>query len=456
MRKLLTLRLFFKLIELVVQNLIADIFKKNISIKYCIILVFFFSSSIINGQEQKSILKVYLNPIDSDYWWLQKNNNGKYIVDKEIEYEWEFKTLKTEYKISFSNAYKKNQKLDFGESFIKHNFSDQTFLRAGNYYRDFSRYLNDNLSSGSMLVSNNAQAMPKIGLVTSQNIRRNQNVTFDMGISHGFFNKTSYYIKAPVLHEKFIYIKIKKDNHEFGIGAVHEAMWGGNIIYAEGSIPERNFPVTLKNFFKVFIAEDGDYEGGPHANALGNHLGIWDFYYQKNNDNQVLKLYYQHFFEDTSSLRFQNKIDGLWGIELKNYIPNMTLLFEYLDTTNCCINPPYQDDDYYGNYQYVGGWRYKDNIIGNSFVNNLEPSNIWIRNTDLTKLFHIGINGQISSNYYELKASRKININDTIRYKIKIGKIIKDKFDFNVFMVNNNTTSSLGVSMSYLLKISKK
>ena len=132
----------------------------------------------------------------------------------------------------------------------------------------------------------------------------------------------------------------------------------------------------------------------------------------------------------------------------------MTLLLEYLDTTNCCINPPYQDDDYYGNYQYVGGWRYKDNIIGNAFVNNLEPSNIWIRNTDLTKLFYIGINGQISSNYYELKASRKINVNDTIQYKIKVGKIVKDKFNFSVFAVNNNQTSGLGIDISYLLKTS--
>ena len=34
-------------------------------------------------------------------------------------------------------------------------------------------------------------------------------------------------------------------------------------------------------FFKVFISADGEYIDGPHANALGSHLGIWDFYYQK-------------------------------------------------------------------------------------------------------------------------------------------------------------------------------
>ena len=38
----------------------------------------------------------------------------------------------------------------------------------GRYYRDYSRYLNDELSSGSILISNNAQAMPKIGVVSNK------------------------------------------------------------------------------------------------------------------------------------------------------------------------------------------------------------------------------------------------------------------------------------------------
>ena len=76
-------------------------------------------------------------------------------------------------------------------------------------------------------------------------------------------------------------------------------------------------------------------------NAIGNHLGMTELFFQKNNNNQTLKLYYQHFFEDTSGLRFRNEIDGLWGIELKNYIPDTVILFEYLDTTHQDMNPPY-------------------------------------------------------------------------------------------------------------------
>ena len=54
---------------------------------------------------------------------------GKKIINKEVEYEWKLKKLKTEYKISISNAYRKGEKPSLGESFIKYSFSNQTFLR---------------------------------------------------------------------------------------------------------------------------------------------------------------------------------------------------------------------------------------------------------------------------------------------------------------------------------------
>ena len=75
---------------------------------------------------------------------------------------------------------------------------------------------------------------------------------------------------------KFVYINIIKSNYEFGIGFVHEAMWGGSTRLL-GSQPDK-----IQDFLKVFISADGPYkEGEPHANALGNHLGIWDFFYKK-------------------------------------------------------------------------------------------------------------------------------------------------------------------------------
>ena len=58
------------------------------------------------------------------------------------------------------------------ESYLKFNIRDNSYFRAGRYYRDYSRYLNDELSSGSILISNNAQAMPKIGVVSKKKLKR--------------------------------------------------------------------------------------------------------------------------------------------------------------------------------------------------------------------------------------------------------------------------------------------
>ena len=61
---------------------------------------------------------------------------------------------------------------------------------------------------------------------------------------------------------------------------------------------------------------------------------------QKRLRKKNFTVYYQHIFEDTSGLRFHNKTDGLWGIELTNLIKNTTLLLEYLNTKNQFLDPP--------------------------------------------------------------------------------------------------------------------
>ena len=454
------------------------IFLKNIQFKVILISLFGLMS-FTYCQDSVHSFQLSSNQIDNNYWWLTNNNNGKSIQNLEFDYNWKLKKEKTIYQINFSNAYKESNyvftsaynivdkvstKKDyyFGESFIKHSFSNNTFLRIGKYYRDFSQYLNDDLSSGSMLVSKNAQPMPKIGLVTSYTIKKNNNITFDFGIAHGLFDTNNYYTKkAPFLHEKFLYMHAKKNNRQLSLGFVHEAIWGG------ATQEYGSFPSKFEDFLKILISSDGQYEGGPHANALGNHLGIWDFSYQKVMDKKKLKLYYQHFFEDTSSLRFANSIDGLWGIEMDNYIPNTTILIEYLDTSHAYDNPPYQADYYYWNYQYRIGWRYRNNSIGNPFIN---PDN----RLESIKLFHLGVSGLVNdSTYYKILLSKtksrsllelnstayevisinkKIDIPTPTEFKILVGRKVSQQFEINIFMVGNSDNYSVGLSTSYLIK----
>ena len=406
------------------------------------VILSFIANTLLFAQEQEIELKIQSNPESLDSWWLEKNNFGITPTNFDFQGSWKLKTLKTTYTI---NILAQKESVYFNESFIKHNFSDKTFLRVGRYYRDFSHYLNDELSSGHMLISHNAEPMPKVGLVTSQKIKKLKKIDFDFGIAHAIFNQNDFYSEAPMLHEKFLYMNIKNNNYQVSIGFIHEAMWGGNIV----GIGDQ--PNTFKDFLTVFISGDAPLkEGEPHANALGNHLGVWDFYYQKNNNNRILKVYYQHFFEDTSGLRFRNEIDGLWGIELKNYVPETTILFEYLDTTHQNMDPPYVNDAYYNHYEYNLGWSYKNYTLGNPFINHL--------NVEPTEVFHVGVSGKILSNYqYKIKASRRTNINNPIKYKLVIGKTMDNKTKkgipaFNIFIANNdNGKNGVGIGISWKL-----
>lgn len=446
-----------KLINVKSKDIIMFInfYKKNYFIIFTLILI----NTLFS--QNSSTIQFNTFPTNDDYWWLNNNNYGKQLSDTEIEYTFETRSNKTEYKVTISNSFQDNdyvidengnivdqifkgKKLSIGESFVKHNFSEQTFIRIGKYYRDFSKYLNDDLSSGSMLISRNAQPMPKIGLVHKYTF--NDKLDFEVGISHGVFERNNFYSKkAPFLHEKFVYMNFKNNQNKFSVGFVHEAMWAGE------TENYGSFPSSLRDYFKIFVSADGEQvQGSPHANALGNHLGIWDFHYERNINTEKIKIYYQHIFEDTSSLRFANKFDGLWGIELENFIKNHSILLEYLNTSHAYDNPPYQADRYYWNHQYRTGWSYEGNIIGNPYVNaNRSDDTNMTRLKDLTKLVHFGLNGQLSSIYYNIKASRRINSNDFIKYRIEVGKSVNNKLKVSLFVVNNSVNDGLGLSIFY-------
>ena len=412
--------------------------KKNKKIiqnfKRIIILGFFLSVS--NAQETEYKLQ-FSNNSKQSYWWNEQNNFGKYPKQNVIDIFLRHNNSKVEYIINLSNAYSQKNKIKFGETFMKYNFRN-SFIKAGKYYRDFSGYMNDDLSSGSMIISHNAQPINKIGFVGKYSFIKNPNLNFRYGIAHGEFEKNEFYSDEPFLHEKFIYLDFSRTKEvEFSIGFVHAAMWAGTTTEIGSDNNIGNQPDTFNDFLKVFISADGPkLPGEPHANALGSHIGIWDFLVQKNN----LKFYYQHYFEDTSSLRFANKVDGLWGIEVSNFFKNNTILIEYLDTSNCCIDPPYQNDNYYNNYQYKGGWRYKNMIIGNPFVNHKADR-------EKMHLIHLGLKCNFDKNTIKVLGSKKINFTDEIRYGISYERKFA-KFDITLFSTGIGSDRSLGFKIN--------
>ena len=387
------------------------------------------------------------NKADDIYWFLEKNNFGQSSFNKNLKVNYSFKRNGLEILLNIISPYKEyknifnndfeiisrelGQNNFFGESYIKYDLEKNSYVKIGKYYRDFSSYMNDALSSGSLLISNNAQPMPKIGFVQNIDLK-NPIFSFKYGIAHGIFDKNEYYITSPYLHEKFIYLIVQKKNNIFKIGLVHEAMWGGKST-------EYTFPTGFNNFLKVMVSADGpaDNSSGDHINAIGNHLGIWDFYFEKKLLDRKYKFYYQHFFEDTSSFRFANKIDGLWGFEYKN--SSNSFMLEYLDFSNSSIDPPYQDDGYYTHYEYKNGWRYKGNILGNPYINT---------NNSITyyKFLILGISGQNRHFDYLLKSSKNISNDDNILFKISISKEIFQKNRLSLIFANNGEKISYGLS----------
>mgnify|MGYP001203149739 CR=1 FL=1 len=396
--------------------------------------------SQIFSQDFKHNYDIQLNSNLSNHWWSKYNNFGQDPSKIKFDYNSIYQKNKIDYKISISVL---EDKTYFGESFIKSRLFKNTQIKIGRYYKDFSVYLNDDISSGSMLISNNAQPMPKIGLLGSYTSKRNESISFTYGIANAFFKKNNIYIHAPMLHEKFLYLNYMKGNNNFSIGFVHEAMWAG------GTKESGKFPSSFKDFLKVFISADGPkLPGEPHANALGNHLGIWDFYYKRTVKQKILKTYYQHFFEDTSGLRFSNGIDGLWGIELENYIPKTLLLIEYLQTTGQ-DNARY-NDAYYNHYQYNLGWSYNGYTLGNPFINHLEVLPV--------KVVHLGLGGEIYKDYnYRFKVARKVNISDKIKYELIFTKSFNKKnltniSELSIYILNDESMKNgIGVRIFYKL-----
>ena len=394
--------------------------------KFCLILFLFFS--ILFSQEDKKI-SINIYEYDNPEWWSNYNNSGLNFTQSNISLS--YKNILDNYELLI-NTHASDKKIIFAESYISFSKSESYKIKFGRYYRDFSTYLNDELSSGSMLIGKNALPIPKIGLLGEYQIKKNNKFKFTYGLAHSVLDKNDVYNESPFIHEKFLYLIKNDNNYEYGFGFVHEAMWGGST-YLNGK-----FPSSFSDYLKVFISADGEkLEGQPHANALGNHLGIWDFYYRKKNKSNIFKFYYQHFFEDTSGLRFQNRFDGLWGFEYNNLSSKLNYVLEYIDTSNQDRDPPYVNENYYHHSEYKLGWSYKDYVIGNPFINNV-PS----------KIIHSGISMDAFNNYkFKILLSKRIDTNDTLKYSFSFGKVFQN-FTTLIF-INGSKSKNVGLRIDY-------
>jgi len=278
-------------------------------------------------------------------------------------------------------------------------------LRAGLFPMNLGYVGNPELSSGSMAVSNNAVPIPRVSFSTDGFMPVpliGSIVETDFGISHGWFADERY-IQDALLHEKWLYLKLKREDH-FAVhaGLVHEVMWGGN--------GPNTPPVTWDNYWRVFFSRSGgeDASTSDQINAIGNTLGIWDFGLMLPFEEATLDLYYHHFFEGMGGfLRFRNATDGLWGASLdihtsRLFVPD-SLLYERLITK--FQSGEYHDlagvqlggrDSYYYNGAYKTGWTHFGRPIGTALFLTSGSGEDTRISSNRVDVHHYGIGGRLS------------------------------------------------------------
>ena len=252
------------------------------------------------------------------------------------------------------------------------------------------------LTSGSLLFSNNAHPIPRIsigferwtpipGLFGYAEVKG--------GLTHGWAGDNSEVVKGTLIHHKFIGGRIGGNlpvniSYEFH----HVAQWGGySSVYGDLGNDWNAFKAAL-------LVRSGGSMRNDQINAQGNHIGFQKMALDVKGEGWKVSAYWQIMQED-GPIRFigttMNNKDGLWGISATQnrwpFIQGVT--YEFLNTTD--QSGPFHDKDgcvyggydgYYGNSIYRQGWSYYGRIIGTpllSLTNNRVMAH------------HIGIKGDI-------------------------------------------------------------
>lgn len=245
-------------------------------------------------------------------------------------------------------------------------------LRVGRY-TDPVGLNNHNLSVGSLMVSQNATPIPKIGLDTPDYINipgLNSVLQFKLMFSHGWFENERY-VENPRLHQKYLYLKFNIGEVSAIGGVIHNVQWAG-IEPDRGQLPD-----SFNDYLRVIFAQSADPNSnanlGEIINVIGNSVAAYDFgllYRGEEFEASITRMFY---LEDKVSTRFRSPWDGMWGVNvimISSDLPVSAFTYEHINTKN-------QDAksweligrrNYYGHYMYKNGWTYYDRPIGTPLI----------------------------------------------------------------------------------------
>lgn len=293
-----------------------------------------------------------------------------------------------------------------------------------------SPLVDDALSSGDLVLSDNARAIPVVeaGFVNFQNIPFTQGwAQIDGAISYGKYtdndalkNRYNYWNQHITLGQLFTFKRIhfrSRPDRPFTvtIGMQVAGEFGGTTyFYAYG----KQFRVTkndqnLRSFWEMFFPTSRYRDGFME----GNHVGSWDFKARyKLKSNIDLEGYFQWFWEDGSGMARRNMMDGLWGVAVTfpgKTRPLKKIIAEYIDFRDqsgpihwaptdqpgTTITSEATGGDNYYNSSGFNAWANYGLGLGSSFPKApLYNSDGFIQfKNDRTHGFHIAATGAITS-----------------------------------------------------------
>lgn len=206
------------------------------------------------------------------------------------------------------------------------------------------------LSSGDVVLSDNARAIPRmeIGFVDFQNIPFTHGWAQIYGtISYGKYADsralegrynyyTSHITTGQLFTYKRVYFRSRTDRPlTVTVGMQAAGEFGGTTsAYSRGKL----YSVThnghnLRAYWEMFLPGFGS----RHSDGFmeGNHVGSWDFKGRYRLHNGMdLEGYFQWLWEDGSGMAKRNCTDGLWGVAVRmpgRYPAVKAVVAEYID-----------------------------------------------------------------------------------------------------------------------------
>lgn len=330
------------------------------------------------------------------------------------------------YKKYFGTKFKAETEVEFNlKSELSNSYFQQLYfnlfygalqLKIGKEAYTIGQY-SDDLSSGSLFLSNNSIPLPRIGMGFYDYTPMpfiGKFIEFKGALNFGILNDdrgSLGNVENPWFHEKFFYLKSRTLPVNVHAGINHNAIFGGTT--SDGRKIESDL---LSTFFARGSSKVG---GGEENNVAGAHFGLYDVGLSWKIKQVNFQTYFQKPFSDGSGMRL-NSEDKVIGILLTNAKKSFfhSINYEYINTTHQSgagipdpvingrgIKPSNLEDldqfmlenfdtitigitknmlvsymeknlnygnkytgrdDHYNNYLYTGGLAYKGRAIGNS------------------------------------------------------------------------------------------